>query len=342
METFVDDLSNWYLRRSRRRFWKSESDRDKRAAYETVYECLTTLAKLMAPLAPFYADWLWDKLKTDADPESVHLADFPAVDDAAVDAALEERMDLARTVASITLALRNEAGINVRQPLGSLSVVTGTAGVDESVLRSVEAIVLDEVNVKRLEAIGSGSALVEKSAKPNFKTLGRRLGPKMKAANQAIRALDTDTITRFEQEGGLTLQIDGEDIAFGPEDVEVTSEGIEGHLVGQEGSVTVALDTTLTDELRKEGMAREFVNRVQNLRKSAGFEVSDRIVVTFEASPSLGEAIDRHDAVIRNETLAEALNATASPEGEAVRAFEIGDESVEIGVRRTTSETVEQ
>jgi isoleucyl-tRNA synthetase len=164
----------------------------------------------------------------------------------------------------------------------------------------------------------------------------------MKAANQAIRALDTDTITAYERERGITLEIDGEAIAFGPEDLEVTSEGIEGHLVGQEGPVTVALDTTLTDELRKEGLAREFVNRVQNLRKSAGFEVSDRIIVTFGASPSLGEAIDQHDAVIRNETLAEALTATASPEGEAVRAFEIGDESVEIGVQRTTSETVEQ
>jgi isoleucyl-tRNA synthetase len=334
-ETFVDDLSNWYLRRSRRRFWKSESDADKRAAYETVYECLTTLAKLMAPLAPFYAEWLWDKLKTDAAVVSVHLADFPTVDDAVVDEALEERMDLARTIASITLALRNEAGVNVRQPLGGLSVVTGTAGVDEAVLRSVEAIVLDEVNVKALESIGSGSALVEKSAKPNFKALGRRLGPKMKAANAAIRALDTDAITAYEKEGELTLALDGEDVTFGPGDIEVTSEGIEGHLVGQVGSVTVALDTTLTEDLRKEGLAREFVNRVQNLRKAAGFEVSDRIIVTFGASPALGEAIRTHEAVIRSETLAEALDATAAPEGDAVRAFEIG-------VRRTAAEAIEK
>ncbi len=355
-ETFVDDLSNWYLRRSRRRFWDKvggerlevrgeepptsnlQLQTSKRAAYETVYECLVTLSKLMAPLAPFYAEWLYVLLKTDTDPLSVHLTDFPATDDAAVDAALEERMELARQVASITLALRNEAGINVRQPLGGLSVVTGTAGVDESVLRSVEAIVLDEVNVKRLEAIGSGNSLVEKSAKPNFKTLGKRLGPKMKAANAAIRALDTDAITRYEREGQLTLEIAGESVAFGLDDIEVTSEGIEGHLVGQEGSVTVALDTTLTEELRNEGLAREFVNRVQNLRKAAGFEVSDRIVVTFGASEAVAAAIRTHAGVIRNETLAEALDASDTPSGDAAQAFEIGDEPIVIGVRRVASE----
>ena len=337
METFVDDLSNWYLRRSRRRFWKSESDADKRAAYETVYECLATLAKLMAPLAPFYAEWLWDKLKTDADALSVHLTDFPEVDASAVDAALEERMALARQVASITLALRNEAGLNVRQPLGQISVVTGTAGVDEGVLRSVEGIVLDEVNVKRLEGIGSGSRLVEKSAKPNFKTLGKRLGPKMKAANAAIRALDTDAITRYEQEGQLTLLLDGEEVTFGQGDIDVVSEGIEGHLVGQEGSVTVALDTTLTESLRKEGIAREFVNRVQNLRKSAGYAISDRIVVTFGASEGVTEAVEAHAATIRNETLAETLSASGAPSGDAVQGYEIGDATVEIGVRRVSA-----
>ncbi|MEP0548051.1 MAG: isoleucine--tRNA ligase [Rhodothermales bacterium] len=337
METFVDDLSNWYLRRSRRRFWKSESDADKQAAYETVYECLTTLAKLMAPLAPFYAEWLWDKLKTDADPLSVHLTDFPSGEASAVDVALEERMALARTVASITLALRNEAGLNVRQPLGQISVVTGTAGVDEAVLRSVESIVLDEVNVKRLEAIGSGSRLVEKSAKPNFKALGKRLGSKMKAANAAVRALDTDAITQYEQEGQLILSLDGEDVTFGEGDIDVVSEGIEGHLVGQEGNVTVALDTTLTEALRKEGIAREFVNRVQNLRKSAGYAISDRIVVTFGGSEGLAEAIEAHAATIRNETLAETLSASGTPSGDAVQGFEIGDATVEIGVRRVSA-----
>ena len=347
-ETFVDDLSNWYLRRSRRRFWKpalSEAegtgdDADKRAAYETVWECLATLSKLMAPLAPFYAEWLWGALRSDDAPLSVHLTDFPSPDDAALDAGLEERMALARTVASVTLGLRNEAGINVRQPLGALSVVTGTAGVDEAVLRSVEAIVLDEVNVKRLDVLGSGSSLVAKSAKPNFKTLGRRLGPKMKAANAAIRALDTDAVARFEREGGLTLEIDGDDVSLGPEDLEVVSEGIAGHLVGQEGNVTVALDTAITDELRKEGMAREFVNRVQSLRKAAAFAVSDRIGVTFRASDVVADAIRAYADTIRNEILAETLGADEAPSGEAVESFEIGNEPVEIGIRRVPSNVV--
>ncbi|MEM1041323.1 MAG: isoleucine--tRNA ligase [Bacteroidota bacterium] len=348
METFADDLSNWYLRRSRRRFWKGSSDPhsmdvDKRAAYETTYECLTTLAKLMAPLAPFYAEWLWGALRSDDAPASVHLADFPAVDEAAVDAALEDRMALARTVASITLALRNEAGINVRQPLGALSVVTGTAGVDEATLRSVEGIVLDEVNVKRIDATRSDSGLVAKSARPNFKALGRRLGPLMKAANAAIRALGADAISRYETEGSLTLDLEGpsgtrEAVAFRPGDIDIASEGIEGHLVGQEGPVTVALDTTITDALRDEGVMREFVNRVQNLRKTAAFAVADRIFVTFRAPDALADAIRAHADTIRNETLAERLSASDVPSGDAVETFEIGGEPVEIGVRRVGAE----
>src|SRR5690606_19447134 len=197
-------------------------------------------------------------------------------------------------------------------------VVTGSAGVEEALLRSVEAVILDEVNVKALDAIGSGSRLVEKSAKPNFKLLGKRLGPKMKAANAAIRALDTDAIARYEQEGSLTLDLEGPDgtsepFAFGPDEIEVASEGIEGHLVGQEGPVTVALDTTLTDELRKEGLAREFVNRVQNLRKAAGFDVSDRIVVTFGAGGAVAEAVRTHAGTIRNETRGSSLSEAAAP-----------------------------
>ncbi len=353
LETFADDLSNWYLRRSRRRFWDkvggSESEGrgeepqaanlqlEKRAAYDTVYECLTTLAKLMAPLAPFYAEWLWAALRAADAPASVHLANFPSPREAAVDAALEERMALARTVASLALGLRNEAGINVRQPLGALAVVTGTAGVDEAVLRSVEGVVLDEVNVKRLDAVGSGSGLVSKSAKPNFKALGKRLGPKMKAANAAVRALDAEAIDRYEREGALPLDLGGETVVFEPGDIEVVSEGIEGHLVGQEGRVTVALDTALTDALRKEGTAREFVNRVQNLRKAAGFAVSDRIFVTFRAPDDVADAVRTYGEAIRNETLAEALTE-AAPDGAAVETFEIGGAPVEIGVRRVASE----
>ncbi len=357
VETFVDDLSNWYLRRSRRRFWKGggmgDGNRevgdstDKQAAYETVYECLLALAKLMAPLAPFYAEWLFGNLTASSEdqPLSVHLTDFPAVDEAAVGEALEARMALARRVASVTLALRNEAGVNVRQPLGSLAVVVGVGGVEEDVLRSVEGIVLDEVNVKRLEAIPASSPLVSKTARPNFKALGRRLGKRMKAAKAAIEAMTPEQIAEYEQGGSVTLDLDGEPETFGPGDVELQSAGVEGRLVGQETAdnvaVTVSLDPTLTDDLRREGAAREFVNRVQGLRKQAGFEVSDRIGVIFRAAGLVADAVEAHAESIRGETLAESLRAAngesaggESVGGEAAGEFEIAGEPVEIGVRR--------
>lgn len=339
VETFVDDLSNWYLRRSRRRFWKSEDDTDKAAAYATVAECLLTVSQLMAPLAPFYAEWLYEAM---GGPEygaaSVHLTDFPLPDGAALDDALEARMALARQVASLTLALRNEAGINVRQPLGTLSVVTGAGGADADALRAVEGIILDEVNVKRLDAIPSTSPLVARTARPNFKALGRRLGPLMKAAKTAIEALTPEQIAAFETEGQVTLALDGQDVTFGPGDLELVSAGVEGRLVAQEDGVTVSLDTELTDVLRREGLAREFVNRVQNLRKQAGFDVSDRIAVTFSGSDRLAEALAEHAETVRVDVLAVSLDPAGAPEGDAVEAFDLHGEPVRIGLRRLVSE----
>ncbi|MEM8560543.1 MAG: class I tRNA ligase family protein, partial [Bacteroidota bacterium] len=297
IETFVDDLSNWYVRRGRRRYWSKvegpgssvESQNngdprpttpdprlspDKTAAYETLYECLLTVAQLMAPLAPFYSEWLFGNLAAERDdlPASVHLTDFPQVVEDERDDALEYRMAVARSVASTALALRNEAQLNVRQPLGALRVVTGNAGVDEAALDAVADIVREEVNVKAVEGIAADSGLVQKTAKPNFKALGRRLGKQMKAANQAIRALSTDDIVAYEQTGTLTLDLNGEAVTFGEGDIDVQSEGLDGQLVGQDAvthtngdvtSVVVALDTTLTDDLRAEGLAREFINRIQ-------------------------------------------------------------------------------
>ncbi|NNF58214.1 MAG: isoleucine--tRNA ligase [Rhodothermaceae bacterium] len=335
VETFVDGLSNWYLRRSRRRFWKTEDDGDKRAAYETLYECLRATAQLMAPIAPFFAEWLFGSLT--GDETSVHLTDFPEVEEAVVDAPLEHRMGLARQIATNVLALRNEAGINVRQPLGRVLVVTGVGGVDADEVRSVEGIVLDEVNVKALETISASSGVIHKSAKPNFKALGKRLGPLMKAANAAVRALDTDAITRYEDEGRLTLALDGEPVVFETGDLEITSEGIEGQLVRQEGGVTVALDTTLTAVLRAEGLAREFINRVQNLRKAADFDVADRIVITFAAPDDEAAAVVAHADTIRSETLALALNRVlngTAPSGDLVETVDLVGTPVTIGVRR--------
>jgi isoleucyl-tRNA synthetase len=361
VETFVDDLSNWYLRRSRRRFWKAgsldrslsgvegpegeglrrragpEGDEDKRAAYQTLYESLRATAQLMAPVAPFFAEWLWGSL---GEADSVHLSDFPVPDEAVRDAALERRMALARQIASGVLALRNESGLNVRQPLPRALVVAGVGGVDDADVAAVEAIVRDEVNVKALEVLGPESRLIHKSARPNFKALGARLGPRMKAATAAIRALDTEAVARYEAEGRIALDLNGEAVDLGPGDLEVTSEGIEGWLVRQDTAggvtVTVALDTALTDALRAEGLAREFVNRVQNLRKAAAFDVSDRIVLTFAAPDAVAAALEAHAEVIRTETLAPALERVAEPDvsGERVQTVDLAGTAVTIGVRR--------
>lgn len=356
VEGFVDDLSNWWLRRSRRRFWKGADDADKRAAYDTLWESLEAVSRMMAPVAPFVAEWLYGVLGGSA---SVHLQEYPVPDVMAHDAELEGRMALARAVTTATLALRNEAAINVRQPLASLLVVTGVGGVDEAVLRSVEDVVLDEVNVKALQTASGDSGVVVKSAKPNFKALGRRLGPQMKEANAAIRLLDTDSVTRYETEGTLELLLPSGSVVLEPGDLEVVSEGVEGRVVRQEtladasGAtqvVTVALDTTLDDALRAEGVMREFVNRVQQLRKEAGFDVADRIAVEFAPTPALARHVGFGAEVggagangglapafadpVRAEILAESLVVSEAPAGDLVRDVEIGGETFPVAVRK--------
>ena len=344
VERFVDELSNWYIRRSRRRFWAAktngaegeERDRHKTAAYQTVYECLHTVARLMAPVAPFFGEWLYRVLSDasdQAEARSVHLADFPAVEEAAVQRGLEHRMGLARTISSIVLGLRNREQINVRQPLPRILVVTG-AGVQQEDVARVADIIRDEVNVKEIEYVSSSSDVVARSAKPNFSRLGSRLGALMKPVNAAVRALGDEEIERYLDEGTLTLQVDGETVDLGPEDLVITSEGISGWLVEQEAGVTVALDTTLSEELITEGLARETVNRIQNMRKEAGFEVTDRIVIQYSASDGLAQALRKHADWIRNETLALELDASDQPEGEHVETFHIGEEQIMFGVRR--------
>jgi isoleucyl-tRNA synthetase len=343
VERFVEELSNWYIRRSRRRFWSAKEGgsadaEDKQAAYQTVYECLVAVAKLMAPIAPFFSDWLYQALNGVSGHEphdTVHLAFFPQVETAAQDADLEHRMGLARTISSIVLALRNQCGLNVRQPLAKALVVTGT-GVDQASVERVAAIICDEVNVKALDFVSGASGLVRRSARPNFRTLGKRLGARMKAAAEAVKALDQTALEQYVQTGTLTLLVAGEPVELGGDDLEITSEGIAGWLVGQEEGVTVALDTTLTEALRAEGLARETVNRIQNLRKQADFDVTDRIAVRFHATPRLHAAIAQHAPWIRNETLALALEEAASPEGDLVESFDLDEERLLVGVRRLT------
>ena len=333
VEDFVEEFSNWYLRRSRRRFWAAEK---KEAAYQTVYECLEATAKLMSPIAPFFGEWLYRALTEgmDADrAESVHLAEFPEIEATARDEALEHRMGLARTISSVVLALRNQEGINVRQPLPRIMVVTG-AGVEEATVERVRGIVLEEVNVKDIEYVSGASGVVRRSAKPNFKRLGPRLGPLMKKVNAAVRAMDDEAIVRHQQEGRTVLEVDGRPVELAAEDLEIASEGIAGWLVGQERGVTVALDTEISPELLREGYARECINRIQSLRKEADFEVTDRIVVTYRATGALREAVGEHAERIRNETLAVELEEAGEPEGEQVSDYEVGGETITLGVRR--------
>ncbi len=337
IERFVDDLSNWYIRRSRRRFWKEGDKRDdKLAAYQTVYECLIAIARLMSPIAPFFGEWLYRSLNEvtgKEEAQSVHLALFPQVEEEAIDLDLEHRMGLARTISSTVLALRNESGINVRQPLPRILVVTDI-GVEKESIESVRDIVLDEVNVKAIEYVSGSSDVVKRTIRPNFKRLGKRLGKLMKPVNEALRGLGEAEVDRFVSAGRYSLQVDGETVELDLEDVEVLSEGIAGWLVGQEDGVTTALDTTLTPELIAEGMARETINRVQNMRKSAGFEVTDRIGILFNGTDRIRSAVLEHAQWIRNETLALELDESEQPTGSLVETFEIGDDRLTIGVRR--------
>ncbi len=346
VEAFVDDLSNWYLRRSRRRFWTKEGMREeeggkrdgtdasapdltppssfltspssKQAAYDTLAECLRTVALLMAPIAPFVAEWLWTSV---GEPESVHLAAFPMPEASRADADLDGRMAIARAVVTATLALRNDASIGVRQPLPALAVVVGPGGVDEAVLRSVEAIILDEVNVKRLDTTAGADGAVSLAAKPNFKALGRRLGPRMKAATEAIKALDATAVALYEGEGRLTLSVGGEPLMLEAGDLDIVREGAEGQAVRQEpvgdGTVaTVVLDTAIDAALAAEGLSRELVNRIQNLRKEAGLHVSDRIALVVAGPPAVAAALAAHGDAVQAETLAVSL--TAAPDADSV------------------------
>ena len=334
---FVEDLSNWYIRRSRRRFWK-EADQggDKDAAYQTVYECLLAIAGLMAPIAPFFSDWLYLALTAGTNREgceSVHLTSFPEPVAAETDPDLERRMALARTISSLALSIRNRSEINVRQPLPRILVVT-EGQVSEADVEQVRNIVLDEINVRAIEYVPESSGLVKRSARPDFKRLGPRLGKRMKSVAEVVRGLAEAQIARYVREGRLEIEADGEPVELGPGDIEIASEEITGWLVGQENDVTVALDTTLTEELIAEGQAREIVNRIQNLRKANGFEVTDRISVEYRAEERLSAVILRHGEWIRNETLATEFNAVHSPQGDVVDAFRIGEDTLHAGVRR--------
>jgi len=305
-----DYLSNWYVRLSRRRFWKGDYQTDKISAYQTLYTCMETIAKLGAPIAPFFMDQLYMDLNSVSKKESfesVHLADFPKYDASYIDKSLERKMESAQTISSLVLSLRAKEKIKVRQPLQKIMIPIDSKEQKDEIL-AVAELIKSEVNVKSVEVLEDASDILVKQIKPNFKVLGPRFGQDMKAVAQAINSFTAADIKKIELNGVLDVEVNGKSINLEASDVEITSKDIEGWLVASSGALTVALDVTLTDDLKKEGIARELVNRIQNLRKESGFELTDRISVQFQKDEHIENAIETNLEYIKTETLTNKLD----------------------------------
>ncbi|WP_156306585.1 isoleucine--tRNA ligase [Sphingobacterium endophyticum] len=309
IQNFVDEhLSNWYVRLCRRRFWKGEYSEDKISAYQTLYTCLDTISKLIAPISPFFADQLYLDLNAATKREnfeSVHLADFPVYHTDLVDKALEERMALAQDISSLTLSLRKKTGINVRQPLSKILVPVLDSSFQEKV-EKVKDLILSETNIKDIEFITDTTGIIKKKVKPNFKALGAKVGKDMKTVAAAIQGFNAEQIQQLESTG--TIALTGTEYVISSEDVEIIAEDVEGWQVANLGKLTVALDVHITAALKSEGMARELINRIQNLRKEKGFEVTDRINVTLSQNTEIQQAVDNNFSYICTEILADKLN----------------------------------
>ena len=304
-----DHLSNWYVRLSRRRFWKGDYQQDKISAYQTLYTCLLTIAKLGAPIAPFYMDKLYLDLNAVTKKEafeSVHLSDFPVFDEAIIDKDLERKMEAAQSISSLVLSLRAKEKIKVRQPLQKIMIPVFNETQKNEIL-AVADLIKSEVNVKQIEVLEDASEILVKQIKPNFKVLGPRFGQDMKAVAQVIGGFTAKDIKEIEQNGTLEVELSGKSITLELSDVDITSQDIEGWLVASSGALTVALDVTITEELKSEGIARELVNRIQNLRKDSGYELTDRIVVHFQKDENIINAINTNIDYIKAETLTEEL-----------------------------------
>ncbi|QEH40384.1 isoleucine--tRNA ligase [Chitinophaga sp. XS-30] len=311
VQEFVDEhLSNWYVRLCRRRFWKGEYELDKISAYQTLYECLEKIAQLMAPVSPFFTDWLYRNLNTVSgrrEAASVHLTDFPVADEKAIDRGLEERMQLAQDVSSLVLSLRKKTNNKVRQPLQKVLIPVLDPHM-QTQLSLVEHLVKSEVNVKSIEYLTETEGFIKKKIKPNYKTLGSRMGAKMKAVASAISGFSQHDIATLEKDGEFGLIIDNERIPISLSDVEIISEDIPGWTVANKGALTVALDITITPALLDEGNARELVNRIQKIRKDSGFELTDRIAVKVQEVDGLKSAIINFNDYICTEILADSLD----------------------------------
>ena len=300
----INELSNWYIRRNRRRFWKGENDNEKLAAYQTLYYTLKRLTVLISPAAPFISEDLYQKLRIETDPKSVHLENFPKVDDNAIDLQLEEKMALIEDIVWLARSLREKARIRVRQPLSRLLIPTDSLQTKREIME-FEDIILEELNIKKIEFIEKDNTdIIKRKAKANFKVMGKKFGKLMKIAAEAVSTLTTRQIIELENNGKIELNFGGEHFEFVRDDVEIYNEDIEGWLVATDGKITVALDTTLDEKLRQEGIAREFISKVQNLRKDQGFEVIDRIEIIFNTNPDIRDAIINMKEYIQSDTLA--------------------------------------
>jgi len=331
MEYFLDEqLSNWYVRLCRRRFWKGEYGQDKIAAYQTLYECLETMSFLMAPIAPFFSDWLYTNLNNVTDryeAQSVHLAEFPQIDDSVINKDLEERMQLAQDVSSLVLSLRKKENLKVRQPLQKVLIPVLNKHMQEQ-LQKVEDLVKNEVNVKEIQYLVETEGFIKKKVKANFKTLGARLGAKMKAAAAAIAQMGQTEISELEQNKTYNLKIENEEVTISIEDVEIIAEDIPGWSVANKDNLTVALDITVTPGLQDEGNARELVNRIQKIRKETGLELTDRIAVQVEEYETLKSAIINFSDYICTEILAD--NIEIVPQMQSGTEIEVNDVTLKV------------
>jgi isoleucyl-tRNA synthetase len=306
----IDHLSNWYVRLCRRRFWKGEYTEDKIAAYQTLYRCLEVIAQLASPIAPFFMERLFIDLNSATgriQADSVHLTDFPVADESMIDLDLEERMELAQKISSMVLSLRKRSNIRVRQPLNKVMIPILNEH-NKAQLKAVENLILTEVNVKEIEYLTETAGILVKKIKPNFKTLGPRFGKLMKPIAAAVSAFTQDQISHLEEEEIYKLSIEGELVEITLNDVEITTEDIPGWLISSSGNLTVALDINITDSLKQEGLARELINRIQNIRKDRNYEVTDKIRVQVEKMEYLEKALMNNFSYICAEILAESLD----------------------------------
>ena len=331
-----ENLSNWYVRLNRKRFWGGGMSDDKLAAYQTLYTCLETVVKLAAPFAPFISDRIFADLNAVSGrhkEQSVHLAQFPVVDETLVNSELEQMMEIAQRVSSMVLALRRKVNIKVRQPLTKILIPV----LDQDMARHIEAVkslIMGEVNIKDIELLSDTTGIITKRIKLNFKNFCQRYPKLAKQMSAMVSSFTQEQIAQIESAAESVLDLAGEKITVTPADFEITSEDMPGWLVASEGKLTVALDITLTDELRREGVARELINRIQNIRKDSGFEVTDKIRVEIEAKELVAGAIEHFASYIASQTLAVEVKAANEPAGAVVVDSDVDEEPLKIAVTR--------